>query len=275
MSNPARPSATATPGLQAAWQPVGARLRRWHSAFNERSLRERALMVGAAGLLALAAADQLWLQQAYNDYQQARQEHQQAHQQQLQLREQLTQLAQQTSARLRQDRVELQTWRQRVRDGDSELRKYEATLVGADRMVDLLGTVLAGHGQVKVKQMRSLGRVDLLAPAGDGATLTAPATPPAGTRAATPAAAASAAVAAAASTTPPGPAAAPQSLYRHGVELVLEGSYMELLGYVRELEELPQNLLWGSARLQALQYPTTQLTLRLYTLSRDPIWLAL
>jgi MSHA biogenesis protein MshJ len=55
--------------------------------------------------------------------------------------------------------------------------------------------------------------------------------------------------------------------YRHGVEMTLAGSYLDLLQYLTRLEALPVKLLWGSAELQVDQYPTVRLRLQVYTLS--------
>jgi MSHA biogenesis protein MshJ len=58
-------------------------------------------------------------------------------------------------------------------------------------------------------------------------------------------------------------------LFRHGVEITLTGSYFELLRYLADLEKLPSRLLWGSAEIQAEQYPEVRLTLQIFTLSPD------
>lgn len=62
------------------------------------------------------------------------------------------------------------------------------------------------------------------------------------------------------------------ALYRHGVELTVEGRYADLLAYLRTLEASPQRLLWGSLQLKVLQHPQVLLTLRLHTLSTDAHW---
>lgn len=62
------------------------------------------------------------------------------------------------------------------------------------------------------------------------------------------------------------------TLYRHGVELSVEGRYTDLLDYLKTLEASPQRLLWGSLQLQVLQHPQVRLTLRLHTLSTDARW---
>ncbi|HEY4080289.1 MAG TPA: hypothetical protein VGM81_06305 [Burkholderiaceae bacterium] len=69
--------------------------------------------------------------------------------------------------------------------------------------------------------------------------------------------------------------ALPGTLYRHGVELQVQGSYADLLAYCRALEALPQHLLWGDMSLAADDYPRVRLTLNVYTLSQDKSWLKL
>ena len=63
-------------------------------------------------------------------------------------------------------------------------------------------------------------------------------------------------------------------LYRHGVEISVEGSYPELLAYMAALERMPWRVHWSSASLATQDYPTTRLTLTLFTLSLDKTWLS-
>ena len=62
-------------------------------------------------------------------------------------------------------------------------------------------------------------------------------------------------------------------LYKHGVEISLEGGYAELTEYLAQLEKSPQKLLWSSVTLSAETYPKLVLTLTVYTLSLDRTWL--
>lgn len=64
-------------------------------------------------------------------------------------------------------------------------------------------------------------------------------------------------------------------LYRHGVEIRLEGSYAQLHAYLAQLEKLPQRLLWGALSYRVIEHPKAELTLTVYTLSPDKSWLAL
>lgn len=64
------------------------------------------------------------------------------------------------------------------------------------------------------------------------------------------------------------------SVWKHGVEIRLKGSYAELAAYLSELERLPQRLIWGEIRLQA-EYPNSELLIKIYTYSLDQAWLKL
>ena len=112
--------------------------------------------------------------------------------------------------------------------------------------------MLPRHGRIKVRELRSLGRTDLLAAASTAAAVAQPAS----------------AASAPAAVPPGGPA-----LYRHGVELTLEGGWSDLLAYLQALETMPRRVLWGGVSMKVEQYPKVVLTVRLYTLSLDRGWL--
>lgn len=65
------------------------------------------------------------------------------------------------------------------------------------------------------------------------------------------------------------------SLYRHGVELAVKGSYFELVQYLEELEKRSSVLLWGSVELQVDQYPDVRLRVVIHSLSRNASLLAI
>lgn len=239
----------------AAFAQLATRGRTLLRRFNQRNQRERLLLIAAGAALVLMLADSLWLAPALQAFTAARGAQAAAQQQQQRLLADVQQLQGQGAAQLRQQQADLQQWRQRLRDGDTALRGHADSLVGAERMRDLLEQLLARHGEVRLRALRSLGRNDLLAPG----------------QAAAPGAAAPGAAAAAAAAAPG--ADATGGLYRHGVELVLEGGYADLLGYLQAMESLPQRVLWGAVSLKVEQHPRSVLTLRVYTLSRDRAWL--
>jgi MSHA biogenesis protein MshJ len=75
------------------------------------------------------------------------------------------------------------------------------------------------------------------------------------------------------------PATEPRSsvgvVYKHGVELVVQGSYADIVNYLQALESMPWQLFWGRAVVTSEQYPRATVTLTLYTLAREEKWLNL
>jgi len=62
-------------------------------------------------------------------------------------------------------------------------------------------------------------------------------------------------------------------IFRHGVELTLSGSYLDLHAYLAALERMSTQLYWGQAEMSVSAYPVTTLKLTVYTLSFDKAWL--
>ena len=232
----------------------GARWRAMQRRFDQCAPRERLLLIGAGAAVALMLADGLWLGPALAQFRSTQGERLTARAALLTLQTENSTLSTNAVATTRQQQAELTQWRARVRDGEAVLRQHEDRLVGPDQMIDLLQQMLTGHGQVRVRALQSLGRSDLLA--GAPAAL-----PPAAAPTVAPGA------------LPGSPAPTSPTLYRHGVELVLEGGFGDLLHTLRALEALPQHMLWGSLSLRVEQHPKSVLTLRVYTISRDRHWL--
>ncbi len=66
---------------------------------------------------------------------------------------------------------------------------------------------------------------------------------------------------------------AERRVFRHGVELTLAGSYLDLHAYLAALEGLSTQLYWGRAEMSVAEYPVATLKLTVYTLSFDQAWL--
>ncbi|SDI19258.1 type II secretion system protein GspM [Propionivibrio dicarboxylicus] len=62
-------------------------------------------------------------------------------------------------------------------------------------------------------------------------------------------------------------------LFKHGVELQMEGGYSDITEYLERLEQLPQKLLWSSFSLSGEKYPKVVLKLTVFTLSMDRTWM--
>ena len=156
LAHPAAPAADAG----AALAQLATRGRMLLRQFNQRNQRERLLLIGAATAVVLMLADSLWLSPALQAFKAGRAAQAAARQQQQALQADITQLQTQGAAQARQLQAELQQWRQRLRDGDAALRSHADSLVGPERMRDLLDQLLARHGEVRLRALRSLGRSD-------------------------------------------------------------------------------------------------------------------
>jgi MSHA biogenesis protein MshJ len=139
-----------------------------------------------------------------------------------------------------------------------ELRAMQKGLVPPERIAPLLESILRANGRLKLVSLQTLPVTTLADAAGSS---TAPTTAPTTAPAAQPA--------------QPPVVKAPDLLYRHGVELTVRGSYLDMVDYMHALEALPTQLFWGKAQLDAEEYPNVRLTLTLYTLSLDPKWMKL
>ncbi|PKB20839.1 type II secretion system protein M [Janthinobacterium sp. 64] len=159
-----------------------------------------------------------------------------------------------------QDRVRLERIRQEVQQMRQALQSTQNGLVAPERIVPMLQQLL--------KQQASLRLVSL-------ATLPSGAMGQGGHVASKAAASASAAAPAGQSPADAEPAQAPAVLYRHGVEIVLRGSYLDMVNYMDAVEAMPSHVFWGKLNMQVEQYPHATLSLTLYTLSLDEKWIAL
>ena len=68
-------------------------------------------------------------------------------------------------------------------------------------------------------------------------------------------------------TLPGAPVQGGGDLYRHGLEMTLRGSYIDLTQYLTDMEKMPARLLWGPVELQVEKYPEVRMTLQVHTLS--------
>lgn len=160
-------------------------------------------------------------------------------------------------------RERLAAVRKETEDLSIQLRAMQNGLVAPERMAPLLDSILRANGRLALVSVRTLPAESVLE-AGRRAVGAAPgAAPP-------PQAAGQGA--AATSETTPGTA---ELLYRHGVEITVRGNYLDMIDYMAALESLPTQLFWGRAQLEAETWPSSRLTLTLYTLSLDRKWMKL
>lgn len=68
-----------------------------------------------------------------------------------------------------------------------------------------------------------------------------------------------------------GPVAA--AMYKHGLQIKLQGGFNELLAYLEQLEREMPALGWGALEVRTIAYPRAEMTLTLFTLSLESAWL--
>jgi MSHA biogenesis protein MshJ len=61
--------------------------------------------------------------------------------------------------------------------------------------------------------------------------------------------------------------------YVHSLELVVEGSYMDVMRYLQSVEALPWRFYWQVLELKTAEYPVNRVRVRLNTISMDKEWL--
>jgi MSHA biogenesis protein MshJ len=221
--------------MTALWQ-------QWSAKLDELTLRERALVfVVVAGLvvvLVYAAALQPLLrdQRAYLDRIKLDQGQLNA------IGDELAKTAQSAAQDPRIPKIE-------------RIRKLEATVAGAEKrlvqrrdaeqlnpeqLTRLLRDVLGQNRNLRVLALRVLPATALGQPA-----------PPSGQQ-------------------PGAPKSSGGQFYRHGVEVEMTGTYLDLLKYLEDVEALPWRLAWTNVELTTLVYPQVQLRATLYTVSPSP-----
>lgn len=138
---------------------------------------------------------------------------------------------------------------------EQALHQFDSVLVPPERAPRLLQSLLVRHRGLELVSLQTLPPAPLLG------------TPPAKADAK-----AGEAKGDAAKAEPKMPAKG-ENIQKHGIEIKIAGSYLDLLAYVAELEQLPHKLLWDSMSLTVQAYPKSELTLTVSTLSLDSIWL--
>lgn len=142
-------------------------------------------------------------------------------------------------------RLRLAQLRQQIEEGNAYLQNRRDRLVPPEKMARLLEQVLSKNGRLQLLSLRTMPVAPLIDRLGVDAG--APHAPTS--------------------------IAPDRQIFKHGVQITVRGSYLDLLQYLNALEHLPVQMFWGMAKMDVAQYPAAELTLTLYTLSLDKIWL--
>ncbi len=226
--------------------PLKARWQGWSSRFAALQPREKYLIIGALAAVILFGGYSFWIEPGQQQTARLKKGLAQQQTEQEQLNAQLAGLKSQNTDPDATNHAELQRLRDQLAATERDLKAFDRTLVAPAQATALLKTLLTRHRGLTLVSLNTLAPQPLI-------------DPPAAKEGEKPGA-----------TTASLPGG---NIYKHGIEIKLAGSYADLLAYVNELEASPQKLLWGNLRLTVKKHPVSELTLIVYTLSLDSIWL--
>jgi MSHA biogenesis protein MshJ len=232
--------------VKRLWQQIAEKV-------DNATLRERAMIFAAAAVVLIALLDVVLIEPEL--VQQRRLSHEIA-QRQADIKGMQDQL--QALALVRQSdpdrdsRQRLAALKKRVGEIEAVLAEEQHKFAPPEQVGALLGEMLSRNRKLLLVDMRTLPVATLN---GNGSDANTPA-------AQNPAGAAK-----------PVAAGADAKIYRHGVEITVTGTYLDLLAYLKDLEKLPNQMYWGKLDLNVAAYPQVTLKLSVYTLSLDPAWL--
>jgi MSHA biogenesis protein MshJ len=62
-------------------------------------------------------------------------------------------------------------------------------------------------------------------------------------------------------------------IYKHGLAISFQGGYLDTLAYLTAMESLPWHFMWESIAYEVKEFPTAEITIKVYTLSFKETWL--
>ncbi len=226
---------------------------RYSAKMEAATLRERVLIFAAAAVVLIALLNALFIEPELVKQRRLSRE---VAQRQGEIRTMQEQM--QVMARARQgdpdqvNRAQLEVLRRRTAELDAKLADEQRRFAPPERIGALLEEMLSRNRKLALVDLRTLPATAL----GEGGAPVKPAAPTEKPAAGKPAASGSGA-----------------PIYRHGVEITISGTYLDLLAYLRDLEKLPNQMYWGKLDLSVTAHPQVTLKLSVYTLSLDLAWL--
>jgi len=234
--------------MKQSWQKLALRI-------DALSLRERVIIFAVAVLILVLLINAVLLDPQYAKQSKLSQ---QIKEQQAQIADIQNQIQQRVRTQEndpnRDMRERMQILQQRAQQMNDALGDMQKGLVPPERMAELLESVLKKNDKLLLLSLKTLPvkRLDEVAEAEEKKMPDAASALP--------------------SHEEPD---AVKAVFKHTVELKVQGSYMDMLNYMQSLERMPWQIFWGSAQLNVDEYPRATLTLTLFTLSLDKKWLNL
>jgi MSHA biogenesis protein MshJ len=232
--------------MRRYWEPVRAKI-------DNMSLRERAMIFAAAAFVVIALMNAALLNPLLSKQKilsaQVVQQNEKAKELQGQIQNLLQ--AKQDSERSPL-RVRLTQLKQQLQEQDSYLQSRRDRLVEPEKMAALLEQVLNKNDKLQLVSLKTLPVSPLIEkPIADGGA-NLPSVP---------------------RQSGANQQDTKKQIFKHGVQITVRGGYLEMLRYITALEKMPTQMFWGEASLSVEKYPDALLTLTVYTLSMDKIWL--
>lgn len=217
---------------------------RYAQRIDALSLRERMILFGAVTLLLAVFVYSLWIDAEFAKAKRLNGELAQRQAAMKTLQEQVTKLGKAREADPdRMNRERLAALRAQLSQLDSKISAEERKFTAPDRMRAVLEGLLARNNRVRLVALKTLPVSSI----SEEKAATGAGTPPA--------------------------TSAGRLIFRHGVELTVSGAYLDVLGYLSELERLPTQLYWNGLGLEG-DYPVVTVKMTVYTLSLDRAWLS-
>lgn len=212
-------------------------LRRVAARLDAQSRRERVILAVAIALVGLLAWD-VGVRQPLTERREAALERIQQAQADVERLEASAERLQQQLGGGTRDSNATEALAQRLAQVDERLSARTQRIIAPNEMVDVLRDVLSDEERLRLVALRNAGveplDIDGLQGARDAALPT---------------------------------------VYRHRVELVVEGRYFALLRYMERLEGLDWRFEWDGLQLETIEYPMARATLSLSTLSLAEDWI--
>ena len=222
--------------MRQLWQRYSARI-------DSASLRERAMMFAAAALVLVTALQSAFIEPQLREQRRlaAEQTQRQAESAKLQAELQNLALSRRTDPNV-EARQRIASLRDELQDLNGKIAEQQKKFTAPDQMRTVLEEMLARNRKLKLVDLKTLPPATLSdARAQEGSKTQA--------------------------------TAAERLIYRHGLEVTLSGTYLDMLTYLSELEHLPTQMYWGSMDFSVAEYPNATLKLVVYTLSLDRAWM--
>jgi MSHA biogenesis protein MshJ len=221
--------------MKQQWEMISAKL-------EAMSLRERVFIFAALAALLLALINMLLLEPLFARQKSLRSQLAQQQQMLSAVQSQIAAMQQDNSADANSPQLnQIKQLKQEIAEGNAFLQSSRERLVQPEKMAAHLRQLLNKNNRLKIIALQTLPVTTLIEQPDISGNAQA--------------------------------ASQEKQIFKHGVQLALRGNYLDLLQYLSALEKLPQQMYWAKAKMSVVEYPASELTLTLYTLSLDKTWL--